>query len=58
MGFTFNNRELVVNVEVAEVVSTEGLNTAPPQGKCPVVNLYVDPTTGRLMVEYDDTPVT
>ena len=29
----------------------------PPSGYFRVVNLYVDPVTGRLIVQYDDTPV-
>ena len=57
MAFTFYNRELVVNVDVGTVQTTDGLNVAPPTGKCQVTNLYVDPDTGRLVVEYDDTPV-
>jgi hypothetical protein len=56
MGFTFHNRELVVNVEVGEVTEVTGVESAPPSGKCPVKNLYVDPSTGRLTVEYDDIP--
>ena len=56
MGFTFNNRELVVNVEVGEVNSVSGLATTPPQGKCKIVNMYVDPSTGKVVVQYDDTP--
>jgi len=58
MAFTFNNRELVVNVDVGTVQTTDGLTVAPPTGKYQVTNLYVDPDTGRLVVEYDDTPVT
>jgi len=58
MGFTFNNRELVVNVEVGEVTEVTGIETTPPTGKYRVTNLFVDPDTGRFTVEYDDTPVT
>ena len=58
MGFTFYNRELVVNVDVGTVHTTDGLAVSPPTGKCRVVNMYVDPLTGRLIVEYDDQPVT
>jgi hypothetical protein len=56
MGFTFHNRELVVNVEVGEVTEVTGVESTPPSGKYPVKNLYVDPSTGRLTVEYDDIP--
>lgn len=27
-----------------------------PVGKYKVTNIYVDPATGKLVVEYDDTP--
>jgi len=30
--------------------------SVPPQGKCKVTNLYVDPDTGKLVVEYSDIP--
>jgi hypothetical protein len=36
-------------------VSIMGISS-PPLGKYPVKNLYVDPDSGRLMVEYEDTP--
>lgn len=29
----------------------------PPSGKCRIVGLYVDPTIGRIVVEYDDVPM-
>ena len=28
----------------------------PPTGTCKVINLYINPTTGKMVVEYDDTP--
>ncbi len=28
----------------------------PPSGKCKVTNFYVDPATGKLVVEYDNNP--
>ena len=34
-----------------------GIGTNPPTGKYKVTNLWVDPLTGKLTVEYDDTPV-
>lgn len=34
-----------------------GLTSKPPSGKYRVVNFYVDPVTGKLVVEYEDTPV-
>jgi len=34
-----------------------GIPSNPPSGKCKVVNIYVDPGTGKTVVEYDNTPV-
>ena len=34
-----------------------GIVSTPPSGKYKVVNIYVDPTTGKAVVKYDDTPV-
>jgi len=31
------------------------VKSIPPKGKYEVVNVYVDPKTGRMTVEYDDT---
>lgn len=31
------------------------IRSKPPAGKCRVTNLYVDSSTGKLVVEYDDT---
>lgn len=36
---------------------TRVIENDPPSGKCRVTNLFVDPDTDRLIVEYDDTPV-
>ncbi len=30
---------------------------APPPGRYKIVNIYVDPETGKIVVEYDNTPV-
>jgi len=32
------------------------LKSAPPSGKCKITNLYVDPVTGKVVIQYDDTP--
>lgn len=37
-------------------VSFTMVRSSPPPGKLRVINLYVDPTTGKLVVEYEDTP--
>jgi hypothetical protein len=34
-----------------------GVTSVPPSGKYKVRNFWVDPVTGKLTVEYDDTPV-
>ena len=42
------------------LVSTPVTNfvlSSPPSGYCKVKNLYVDPGTGKVVVEYDDTPI-
>lgn len=43
--------------EGAEPLVVDGvIASQPPSGKYKVTNLYVDPVTGKLVVEYDDTP--
>ena len=56
MGFTFNNRELIVNVNIDEVKVAGGLDSAPPSGKCRVVNIYYDPVTQRYAFQREDQP--
>ena len=43
-------------MEAMEAQHRAALISEPPPGKCRVTNLYVDPLTGRLVVEYDDVP--
>jgi hypothetical protein len=33
-----------------------GIASVPPTGSYKVVNMFVDPLTGKLTIEYDDTP--
>jgi hypothetical protein len=33
-----------------------GILSTPPAGSFKVVNIYVEPTTGKLTIEYDNTP--
>lgn len=33
-----------------------GIPSVPPPDKYKVINIYVDPATGKLVVEYDDMP--
>jgi hypothetical protein len=42
---------------VVEVILKQPVWTDPPVGKYRVNNLFVDPETGKLEVEYEDTPV-
>jgi len=39
----------------SSTTSGESLSN-PPSGKCRVTNIYVDPRTGKLEVEWDNTP--
>ena len=39
-------------------VLSKALQIKPPLGAFRVTNLYVDPITKKLVVEYDDEPVT
>ncbi len=47
---TFLQRKIV---EVKRDVSV----SRPPKGMCLVTNIYVNPETGKLVVEYDDTSI-
>ena len=40
-----------------EWVDDTTITTMPPSGKYKVINLWVDPATGKLTVEYENTPV-
>ena len=40
-----------------DLLAAQGLPSEPPVGKYRVTNLWVDPTNGKLTVEYDDVPV-
>jgi len=53
MGFVFNGGTGIV----LEVIIKDQVVTSPPQGKNKVTNLFVDPETGKLEVEYDDAPI-
>ena len=44
-------------VEIVGGSPSGGIPSSPPSGKYKVVNLWVDPATGKLTVEYDTTPV-
>jgi len=55
MAFSFNNRELIINVTIN--TQGEGIGSKPPLGKYKITNLYVDPNSGKQITEYDDTPM-
>ncbi len=42
---------------LGEATLSTKVSSNPPQGKCRVVNFYVDPTSGKLVIEYDNIPV-
>ena len=46
-----------LTMRIAEVVLQEALKTAPPVGSYKVVNMFVDPLSGKLYVDYEKTPV-
>jgi hypothetical protein len=37
-------------------ISVLAIVSEPPPGKCRVVNIFVNPVTRKLEVEYDETP--
>ena len=39
------------------ILPDDVLQSQPPSGKYVVTNLFFDPSTGKLTVEYDDTPI-
>ena len=42
--------------QILETGGETSVVSLPPQGKYKVTNIYVDPVSGRLTVNYDDTP--
>lgn len=47
--------EKTVSILNQEIVNKTSSN--PPVGKYKVINLYIDPATNKLIVEYDNTPL-
>lgn len=45
-------------LELINLKGTDSIASEAPVGYCKVTNFFVNPSTGRLVVEYDDTPVT
>jgi len=56
MGFTANGNNQTITINFQELDAI--VPSDPPAGKLQVKNLFVDPDTGKLEVEYEDTPVT
>jgi hypothetical protein len=39
------------------IISAESSIFNTPSGKCQITKMYVNPDTGKLEIEYDDTPI-
>jgi hypothetical protein len=48
---TYSSRRLLNSLSEPDIRT---IFTAPPPGQYPVMNMYVDSATGKLVVEYDD----
>lgn len=46
-----------LTMKISEVIFEKALVIDVPEGAHKVTNLYVDPSSGKLIVEYEDTPV-
>ena len=55
-NFAWRNWLLNLYNKVNTTESGSGIPSTPTTGNYAVTNLYVDSATGRLVVEYDDTP--
>ena len=53
MSFLRNGNTIELEISV---VYKDTVKTDPPEGKYKVKNLFVDPSTGKLEVEYEDIP--
>jgi len=45
-----------VGEQFEDITAGAKIESNPPSGECKVTNLYVNPTSGKLVVEYDDVP--
>ena len=45
-----------LTMEISEIIFEKALKITVPDGAHKVTNLYVDPTSGKLLIEYEDTP--
>lgn len=46
-----------VLLQAQKVGLVDRICSRPPSGMCQVTGLYVNPETGKIIVEYDDEPV-
>lgn len=44
-------------LELINMKGADSVASAPPIGYYKVVNIFVNPTTGKTVVRYDDTPI-
>ena len=54
MGVAFD--PISGNIIIIPTTQTTNVLSIPPNGKLPVKNLYVDSETGKLDVQYEDSP--
>ena len=50
-------RSGITEDRVLEIVLESAVGFDPPDGTYKVTNIYVNPATGKLTVEYEDTPI-
>ena len=48
----------VLSIDLEEYLSSDYPYSVPPVGACKIINIYFNPTTGKIVCEYDDTPAT
>jgi hypothetical protein len=46
-----------VETTIDFLLKQQAIKSDPPSGKYKVINLFVDPSNGRLTIQYDDTPI-
>ena len=44
------------NIKYSNISKADGVKSVAPAGKCRITNIYVDPETGRTVIEYEDVP--
>lgn len=46
-----------LTMQISEIIFEKALKITVPDGAYKVTNLYVDPTSGKLIIEYEDNPI-